>query len=224
MIKASKLFNDEQKERINQAVQQAELKTSVEIVPALATASGRYDRPEDIVGLWVGVIAMLVTWFFLPTPQAADSWGGWPSWANPLLMIVAMVVGFIVGVVIAMNVGWLRKLFTPRKEMTDEVAARAVEVFATSGVYRTRDATGLLIYVSLFERKAVIEADKTVLEKIGQPVLDELCAGLIAKLRAGDPTAAFCDTIAAAAEKLAPVLPRPEDDTDELPNELMIFD
>ncbi len=224
MIRASKLFNDEQKEQINQAVKQAELKTSAEIVPALATSSGRYDRPEDIVGLWFGAVGMVVVWFFLPTPQAMGAWGGWPGWMNPLLLIAALVVGFFVGVIVAMNIGWLRKLFTPRKEMADEVAARAIEVFATSGVYRTRDATGLLIYVSLFERMAVIEADKTVLEKIGQPALDELRDGLIAKLRAGDPTSAFCETIIAAGEKLAPLLPRPDDNTDERPNELMIID
>ena len=58
MKPASSLFNDQARERVNQAIAQAESKTSAEVVPVVATASGRYDRPEDIVGLWLGIIAL----------------------------------------------------------------------------------------------------------------------------------------------------------------------
>ena len=47
-------FSDEQRRAVAQAVAEAEGKTSAEIVPVVATASGRYDRAEDIVGLWTG--------------------------------------------------------------------------------------------------------------------------------------------------------------------------
>ena len=56
----------DQKQQINDAVYKAELGTSAEIVPAVVTMSGRYDRPEDIVGLWVGAIAFVIVWASLP--------------------------------------------------------------------------------------------------------------------------------------------------------------
>ncbi len=49
MKRASKLFDIEQRQRIEQAVVEAESKSSCEIVPVVATSSGRYDRPEDII-------------------------------------------------------------------------------------------------------------------------------------------------------------------------------
>ena len=224
MKSASKIFSVEQKKQINDAVCEAEFKTSAEIIPAVVTMSGRYDRPEDMVGLWVGAISLVVVWAFLPEQTETGDWGGYPVWLNPVLLVMSLVVGFIVGACIASRVGWLRRLFTSRSEMRDEVATRSAQVFAESGVYKTENATGILIYVSLYERMVMVRGDDTVLEKIGQESLDEICNELIGHLHEGDPTGAFCKGIADVGEKLAPVLPRPETDIDELPNELMIID
>ena len=54
MIKATRLITDADRQRINAAIADAELHTSAEIVPVVASASGRYDRAEDIAGLWLG--------------------------------------------------------------------------------------------------------------------------------------------------------------------------
>ncbi len=78
MQRASTLFSEQQKQQIAQAVAQAESATSAEIIPAVASASGRYDRGEDLVGLWLGLAAMIVVWTVLPESPDAGSWGGWP--------------------------------------------------------------------------------------------------------------------------------------------------
>ena len=87
-----------------------------------------------------------------------------------------MVVGFVLGAALASHVGWLRLLFTPRRQMRDEVAARARAVFFDSRVHHTAGDTGLLIYVSLYERMAAVLADQSIMDKLGQAALDELCA------------------------------------------------
>ena len=63
MQRPSQLFSISDRQQIEQAVAEAESHTSAEIVAAVAGASGRYDRPEDIIGLWTGLVAMGVTWF-----------------------------------------------------------------------------------------------------------------------------------------------------------------
>jgi putative membrane protein len=225
MKKASDLFTDEQKQQIDQAVIQAEAQTSAEIVPVVATASGRYDRPEDIAGLWLGVLGLVAAWLLLPNADnSAGSWGGWQNGYNLAIMILAVVVGFVVGAVIAAKLPGLRRLLTSRAEMTDDVLARTREMFAGNQIHRTRDATGLLIYISLFERMARIEADATIIEKLGQDAINALAATLTQRLREGDPAAALCETITQAGQQLAPLLPRPADDTDELPNALVLLD
>jgi len=225
MRRASKHFNDAQRRTVEQAVVEAERKTSAEIVPVVATASGRYDRPEDIVGLWLGIIGLIVAWWVLPVvPTDSGSWGGMPEWERLLIVVVAAVAGFVIGAVLASHVGWLRLLFTPRRQMRDEVAARARAVFLDNRVHHTAGNTGLLLYVSLYDRMPAILADRSIMDRPGQDVLDQLCAVLTRKLRDLHPADAICQIIRVAGEKLAPVLPRAEDDVNELSDTLVILD
>lgn len=104
-----------------------------------------------------------------------------------------------------MNCGPLRRLFTPRAQMRDEVMARARQAFFDQRVHHTADATGLLVYVSLHERLATILADQKALDAMEPSALDGLCAQLAAGLRQGDAAGALCEVIRGAARhRLAP--------------------
>ncbi len=228
MKQASRQFTEDDLKRINDAVADAESRTSAEIVPVVATASGRYDRAEDIVGLWLGLLAMLVAWILLPkggheTGNFSDA-GSIHPLVKPIVLVAAMLAGFVSGAIVASRTGWLRRLFTPRREMSDETLKRARQIFFDSRVHHTSGATGLLVYVSLYERMAAVLADGAILDKLGQPALDELCGQLLRDLSGGDITSAICSTITAAGEKLAPLLPRAEDDVNELPNGLVTLE
>ena len=224
MTSASRLFNDEQKQRINRAVAEAESKTSAEIVPVVATASGRYDRPEDIVGLWLAVAALVVAWLLLPEAAGeSGSWSGLPAWSRPACLAAAVVLAFIIGATLASQVDWLRRLFTPRKQMREEVESSARQGFFDSRIHRTAGATGLLVYISMYERMATIVGDQAVVDGLGRPALDELCRQLTGRLRSAGPTEALCETIRTAGDRLATVLPRAEDDVNELPDSLVIL-
>ena len=225
MQQASEFFTKDQAVRIEAAVADAESKTSAEIVPAVATASGRYDRPEDIVGLWAGAAAAAIAWsVFRALPEPESGWGfQWGSLELPAIL-TALLLGFILGAVAGSRAGWLRRLFTPRTQMCEEVAARAREVFFDKRVHRTQGGTGLLVYVSLFERMAAVLGDESVLAKLGQESLDALCSQLTNGFREGEPCEAFCGVIRAAGERLGEVLPRAQDDVDELANTLVTLD
>ena len=225
MQQASKQFNDAQRRAVEQAVVEAERKTSAEIVPVVASASGMYDRAEDIVGLWLGILGLIAAWWVLPVaPTESGNWGSMPEWQKLLVMVVAAVAGFVIGAAVASHVRWLRLLFTPRRQMRDEVAARARAVFFDSRVHHTSGHTGLLVYVSLYERMAAVLADESVLDKLGQAALDALCAALTSNLRDLQPTDAICQTIRVVGDKLAPVLPRAEDDVNERSDSLILLD
>lgn len=225
MTVTQKLFTTEDRRQVTRAVANAELRTGAEIVPVIARASGRYDRPEDIVGLWTALVALAVAWYLLPTGQnERNAWGGLaPAW-HLIGLLAAVVVGFIVGAVVGSRLGWLRRLFTPQQQMTDEVLARAKQVFFDRSVRRTIGGTGVLIFVSLFERRAAIMADQTVVDKLGQAALDELCRHLTGKLATTTPTEALCDVIAAAGERLSSAVPRSAADVNELSDALVVLD
>ena len=121
------LLSDEQCSAVHREIAAAERRTSAEILPAVARASGRYDRAEDVVGLWFGLLLCATIWYFF---QGVGGSGGWSSilevrmgfWA----VAVAVVLGFIVGVIVGGRVHWLRRLFTSNLEMEQEVLGRRI--------------------------------------------------------------------------------------------------
>ena len=137
------------KKEIADAVLKAESLTSAEIVPVAATSSGRYDRAEDIIGVFFGIIAMIVVWGITPHSDAetAGSWGDAPV---VLFLALSIIGGFIIGAVIGSRIDWLRKLFTPRSELSKSVKDRAALTFFDQRVHHTSSESGLLLYVSFF--------------------------------------------------------------------------
>jgi len=207
------------------AVAAAERTTSAEIVPCVATASGRYDRAEDIVGLWVAMIGLVAACLLWPPHvKETGSWDLPEPWVFPAIVVLIAVAGFVAGAVVASRIGWLRRLFTPGRQMCDEVAQRADAVFFDQRIHHTAGATGVLLYVSLYERKAVVLADQAILEKFGPDALQDVCGTLTAHLRHCHPADALCQAIVVVGEKLAPVLPRAANDVNELPDALVTLD
>lgn len=225
MQRASDLFNEEERKQVEKAVAEAEAGTSCEIVPVVATASGRYDRPEDMIGLWLAVIAAVVVWFMFPREvNEPGNWGGMPILVELLIMVASVLLAFFVGAMLGSRIGWLRRLFTPRRQMLDEVATRARETFFDNRIHHTSGATGILIYVSLFEHMAVVLGDQNVLDTLGQTFLDRLCQQLTSGLHQGNPLEAICGVISKAGEELSDPFPRDEGDVNELQDTLILID
>jgi len=231
MKRASEHFLQQDHQRITDAVKQAESKTCAEFMPVVATSSGRYDRPEDMVGLWLGGAAVLAAWAWVPAgPSEAGDWSGAPVWLQPTAMALALVAGFFVGAVIADRIAWLRRLFTPAQQMADAVDAASRGVFFDQRVHHTEGATGVLIYVSLFERRAAVIADAQVIDALRQEgetddsVLGALCGQVTERLKSGDLSTALAATITDIAQRIQSALPRSDQDVNELPDALITID
>ena len=224
MQKASQIISAEQRNRIESAVSAAESKTSCEIVPVVATVSGRYDRAEDLVGLWCAVAGAVVVFLTFPGHTDSGRWGGIPMWGQVVLLAIIMLFCFVTGTATAQQFHVLRRLFTPRQQMQEEVNLRARELFFDRRVHHTTGASGLLIFVSLYERMAVVLGDRSVVEALGQIFCEELCRRLTTGLRSDDVAGAICDTIHHAATSLESALPRTEHDVNELPDTLVLLD
>lgn len=213
------LFSVEEHSRVTRAVIEAEKLTAAEIVPVVAAESGRYDRAEDLCGVILGLVAMSVAWFVwtgigVGQVDPASIW----LW---VALLVAFLAGFMIGAAIASRVGTLRLLFTPRDEMIAEVDERARAIFFDQRIRQTVARTGVMLYLSLYEHRAEILADESVLNVLGQEGLDELCADLTQRVAKEGVIAALCAVIAQIGERLAKDLPRQEDDRNELTDALV---
>src|SRR5262245_61956188 len=128
MPSASKLFTEADHRRVTEAVQQAESKTAAEIIPVVANDRGRYDRAEDMVGLWFALLALSAAWVWAQGIELSE-WGS-PALKLGLPSVLGIIIGgWLVGVVLAHQFSYLRRLFTPRREQRAEVERAAREVF-----------------------------------------------------------------------------------------------
>ncbi|MEZ6126540.1 MAG: hypothetical protein R3C49_25745 [Planctomycetaceae bacterium] len=224
MTTASRVICQAHRDQVQAAVAAAEARTSCEIVPVVASASGRYDRAEDLVGLWLAVIGGVAVFLNLPGPGPVGSWNESSHGLQALFLAGTMVLCFTAGALLADQFRTLRRLFTPQREMIEEVSRRARQLFYDRRVHHTAGASGLLIYVSLYERRAVVLGDRSVTEVLGESFLQGLCDRLTAGLAAADVASAICDTIQHAVGPLENALPRADGDVNELPDALVVID
>ena len=90
------------------------------------------------------------------------------------------------------------------------------------GLTRTRERTGVLIYVAAAEHYAEIIADIGIADRAGRRSGAMSSTDLIEALRAGTPRMAWCDR-GASAPILAEHAPPRFDDADELPNRVILI-
>jgi putative membrane protein len=206
-MQAEKLFTEEEKERIRQAVTAAEQKTSGEIVPVVVSASARYTEIEllgVVVGLGIGTLAAA----FYVNPWGHDFVYLWP--------MLGAGAGFFI-----CRIPWIKRRMVSRQRMDEAVLQRSLATFTAEGLHQTRDHTGILIFVSLLEHDVEVLADKGINEKVPQGPWNEVVRIVTAGLKSGQGGDAFCKAIERCGAILSEHFPRSPDDKDELSNRLV---
>lgn len=204
-MKAAKFFTEEEKIRIEATVRGAEERTSGEIVPMVIDASYDYPRTEIVsAGFFAIGIAALLTWLF-----GHDS-----QWIFLLLFFLFYLP--CKGVIRACPP--LKRRLIPATEATAEVEEQAFISFVEQGLHHTRDATGILILISLLEHRVYVLADRGINSVVPPHTWDEIVHSITAGIHQGQTADALCAAIGRCGDLLAENFPRKADDTDELPN------
>jgi putative membrane protein len=224
--RASQLFSEIDRKLIATAIERAEERTSAEIVPVVASASGRYDRAEDIFGFLMGLGAVSLGWLTCPYMHSEAEWsqGMFLSASGLWPVLASMVAGFVAGSALASYFPIFKLPFIPGKEMDEEVKRAAEAAFMSSKIRKTAGATGVLLYVSLLERRVLVLPDDTIAEKLPGQDWKEICDSLVAGMKRQSPVQALAEAVAGCGDILSEALPRGEDDLDELRNELRLID
>jgi putative membrane protein len=181
-------------------------------VPYAVERSDRYTRAlwtAATLGALAGALAAaLVRW-------VGNVWGG------PVALWIALppASGAALGLLAARGLPGLRRLLVPPGVLADRVHQRAAEAFLSEEVFRTRDRTGILIFLSLFERRVVVRADRGLDAVVTAGEWEEIVTGIAAGMRQGRPGPALAEGIRRCASLARRVPPRP-DDRDELPGQL----
>jgi putative membrane protein len=209
-------FTDAERERIKHTVQQAERGTKGEIVPMIVPASALYREAGYRTGL---ILALLTLGLLLTLEMYWLPWG-WHA-GNAGWLMLAVVVAYGTGQWLG-TVPNITRLVTSRERMGYKVKLRAEQAFYQHGLHNTKDRTGILILVSLLERRVHVLADRGINDRVPPGTWDGIVNGILDGVRTGNATDAICEAIAKCGALLSQVCPAGSgDNPDELPDTLI---
>lgn len=201
---AATFFHDAAKKRAAEAVKSVESRTAAEIVIAVRRVSGEYRVVDLSFGAVIALLMLAFLWF---SPIAFD----------PAMISVNVVLAFVLAVVLCANVGFFRRLLAGKRcRANAELSAKAA--FVDLGISKTTGRTGILVYVSMFERTAVIIPDVGV-DRAAIEGFAAVESAIANAARAADFDG-FIKAVESFGPTLEPALPRSADDVNELPDEV----
>ncbi|HET6567138.1 MAG TPA: hypothetical protein VFG50_04175 [Rhodothermales bacterium] len=210
-------FKADDLSRIRAAVAEAEGRTSGEIVPYMVERSGRYE-----LAIWRGavVLAVITLAVVVFAHQFYTGWSiAWPftGWGAALLALI----GGTLGALAAWLVAPLRRWLAGPSLLDRTVHQRALEAFVEEEVFATRERTGILLFISLFEHRIEVLGDSGINELVSA----DDWADVVLRVREGIRSGRVTEGVLEAIEMCGHLLERKgvelrPDDTDELGNEM----
>ena len=212
--------------RVTAAVIAAEQRTDAEIVTIVAPASDAY---HDVALHWaifatfvvIGVAAIRPDWLETLRTVADSRWTTASTRTDlltPLLLFAAIT---FLTVRLLASVTALRTRLTPGATKARRVRRRAVMLFRVGVQHHTADRNGVLLYLSLAERRAEIVADHAVHQAVAPEIWGDILSDLLVAVRAGQPGDGMVAAVAAIGATLATAFPPSGRDAAELPDRLI---
>ncbi|MFO0705900.1 MAG: TPM domain-containing protein [Nitrospira sp.] len=202
------------RDRIKQAVQEAERHTSAEIVPMIVARSGLYRDAQHVAGL----IAALATLSAMLTFESVWLPWGWHA-ANATWLVLGIVLAYGAGTWVGRMASVIR-LLTSHERMYEKVRSRANRAFAHHAITQTRERTGVLIMLSILERQIYVLPDRSLVGRISAERWQQVVQAAVEQLHRGNIAEGVIQAVAACGPVLAEACPgRPGDNPNELPDE-----
>lgn len=219
-------ISTDDRQKIASAIAAAEANTSGEIVAVATPISDAY---HDVALHWalVPLFAVLAWAAWRPTALGwwyASLFGGWhPDPTQSELLTLLMVFAALTFTIALLILKWmpLRLLLTPGATKHRRVRRRAIAIFQAAAAGRTTGRTGILIYLSLAERRAEIIADEAILKLTDDHTWGEAMVALIEHVREGRVGEGICAAVERVGAVLSEHFPRSAQDSNEIPDKLI---
>lgn len=201
------IFTDADRKRTEEAIAEVEEKTAGEIVVVTVPESDDYHDLRFLYAATFAVAGSALVHLLLP--HLAVSWLLWLQIGVALVAYVAFA--------------WppLLRLLVPGARQEAAALRRARESFYEHGVYKTRDRSGVLIFVSELEHRVVLLGDEGIHARVQVDGWQEHVRHIVEAIRAGRPAEGVHQVIHDLGAVLERDFPRREDDRDELSNRVI---
>lgn len=190
---------------LEKSIESIESNSSAEVMVSVHETSADYTDVDLIWGIFFGLSVLA---YKIWSPHSFD-----PDW---VLFNVVLCGAF--GFVLSRWLGPLRRLWLTTARIERNVRQAALAQFLELGVNGTREQTGLLLYVSRFERRLSLVPDVGLKKQLSPTFWDEVNQSLGRPSSDGELLANISAILDRVKKPLQKHFPRQEDDIDELPN------
>lgn len=188
-------------QRIGEAVRELEHGSAAELVVEIRARSGSYAHADARFAALLALVSLAVVVFM-------------PLTVPPVTVLLDPVAFYALGVAIARRSDAVRRLFTSRRERLLAVRTHAAALFHDRGVANTSGETGVLLYVSLLERRMEVLADRGLLQRVATTDWNAALMELQTERELD------ADAVVVAIRRLAAILKRDVPAGDDNPDEL----
>ncbi len=196
---------------IETAIVRAEKKTSGEIVPLVVKSSSAIGH-VPIITFSAIFIAMLI--FSLEHFQRSHIFdmAYWPV-VNVLL---AVLMAFVIS-----RFEFVQRTLISEDDRQAQVKLRAELEFYRLGMTKTAGSTGILVFVSLLERRIEVMADQSIASKLPAETWTGVVEQVLSGIRQGDLAKGLCNAIDTCGTILADNFPIAPGDQNELRDHIL---
>ncbi len=208
---AQQFLSEKDRQKIIQTVKEVEQLTAGEILPMVVSQSYTYPMADVIGGTVLALPTALIVNHFV---------GGW-LWIgnqNMWLFLGLLTVCFILFHQVCRRIPLLKRLFISQREIDAEVKEAATTSFLREGLYKTRDGTGILIFISVFEHKVWVLGDEGINKKVPADQWDNIVHIITDGIKQKNQADAICRAVKEAGHILKKHFAIKPDDRNELRN------
>ncbi|MGB0453671.1 MAG: TPM domain-containing protein [Bacteriovoracaceae bacterium] len=199
-------LNSEDKKKISETIKNVEIKTSGEIVSAIVSKSDLYRESQFATSICFTLLVLAILLFKFE----------YESHETFLLIFLTTIIGFFAG---SLNI--FKRLFLNKSVMAEEVHQKAVQLFFSNNLHHTEQRIGVLIMISLLEKRVEILGDKGINEKVDQNFWDQITQKMVKSIKSGNVTQAMNEAILECGVVLEKEFPASGKNPNELPDRLI---
>jgi putative membrane protein len=208
----AKHLTHEQVLRITQAVMQAETQTQGEIVPMIVS------RSSTVGHVPFHLSVMLLSLILVFAVEIEPWWFFEFKWESILIsVLLSALLGWMLS-----RLDFVQRWMIPFDDQESQVWQKAQSEWAKNKIQKTKARTGILIFVSIMERKAVVLADEGIAKHYPQETWIEVVELLSSHLKKNEWGLGFEKAIARCGEILKKHLPAGAHNKNEISDEIII--
>lgn len=206
------ILSDEQRARLDERVAEAEGHANAQIVLAVIERSDSYaEIPWKAFAMGASIASLLV--FALGLLRGISN----PNAAALVTVVAALGSGGVLAL-LTIFVPALARFFLSVHRAETEVKQYAQSVFLTREIFATGARTGVLLLVSLFERRIILLPDSGLKDRLNGDTLQDIIARMTPSLAQGEIARALEEGLERLSGILSAAVPGGQGGGNELPD------